>query len=103
MIRAYASLVTKSAVLSLIILESNHSVSVSLKKVPSAMLPPAAQRTAQQETRITLLHPFDVTRAKELILNMSCQNSHQHVDVDNFMTSKQLDEFCCNGKYYISC
>ena len=67
------------------------------------MLPPAAQRTAQQETRITLLHPLDVTRAKELILNMSSQNSHQHVDVDNFMTSKQLDEFCYNGKYYISC
>jgi hypothetical protein len=97
LIRAYASLVTKSAVLSLIILESNHSVSVLRKKVPSAMLPPPAQRTVQQETRITLLHPFDVTIPKQLILSMSSPH------VENFMTSKQLDEFCCNGKYYISC
>jgi hypothetical protein len=99
----YAGLVTSSAVLSLNILESNHNVSVTLKKQPSTMKPPAANRIVRQETRITLLHPFDASRSRELLLSTSSHNSHQLSINQNFMTSKELDEFCINGRYYVSC
>jgi hypothetical protein len=49
-----------------------------------------------------LLHPADVLKAKELVSRTSQCDSHQQVEAANFMTSKKLDEYCCNGKYYIS-
>ena len=103
MARVYAGLVTSSAVLSLNILESNHNVSVTLKKQPSTMKPPAANQIVRQETRITLLHPSDASRARELLLSTISHNSHQLSGAKNFMTSKELDEFCMNGRYYVSC
>ncbi len=56
----------------------------------------------QTETRMKLLHPVDVLKAKELVLHTSPYDIHQHVEAANFMTSKELDEYCCNGKYYVS-
>jgi hypothetical protein len=53
-------------------------------------------------TCMTLLHPEDATRAKELNLSTSSLNGHQQVGFENFMTSKQLDEYCLHGKHYIS-
>jgi hypothetical protein len=82
-------------VLSLNILESNHNVSVTLKKKPSTMKPPAANRIVRQETRITLLHPFDAFRARELLLRTSSHNSHQLSSAENFMTSKEPDDTRC--------
>jgi hypothetical protein len=54
-------------------------------------------------TCMTLLHPDDATRAKKLHLSTSSLNGHQQVGFENFMTSKQLDEYCHYGNHYISC
>jgi hypothetical protein len=74
--------------------ETNFNVSVSLHSKCRSMV------TDNSRATVTLLHPYDVTRARELRL---CTSSPQHATAENFMTSKQLDEFCCNGKYYVSC
>jgi hypothetical protein len=50
-----------------------------------------------------LLHPVDVLKAKELVLGTSTHNRHQQVEAVNFMLSKELEDYCHNGKYYISC
>jgi hypothetical protein len=71
--------------------EGHHNVSVSLHK--NCM-------HSESHATVTFLHPFDVTRARELRL---CTSSPQRASAENFMTSKQLEEFCCNGKYYVSC
>jgi hypothetical protein len=89
-------------VLSLEVQEANHSVTVTLKRIPSTMMPPPGYRF-QTETRMMLLHPVDVLKAKELVLCTSTHNSHQQVEAVNFMRSKELDDYCHNGKYYISC
>lgn len=80
--------------------EANHSVTVTLKRIPSAMMPPPGYRF-QTETRMMLLHPVDVLKAKELVLRTSTHNSHQQVEAVNFILSKELDDYCHNGKYYI--
>jgi hypothetical protein len=54
--------------------------------------------TENSRATVTLLHPYHVTRARELRL---CTSTPQHATAENFMTSKQLDEFCCNGKYLL--
>ena len=89
--------------LSLQVQEANHSVTVTLKRTPSLItrVPPGFR--FQTETRMKLLHPIDVVKAKELVLCTSPYNSHQQVDAANVMTSKELDAYCCTGKYYISC
>ena len=88
--------------LSLEIVELNHNVSVWVKKIPS-MMPQPRPQVLETVTCMTLLHPDDSTRAKELHLSTSSLNGHQQVGFENFMTSKQLDEYCHHGKYYISC
>jgi hypothetical protein len=102
LIRTYASLLYRSAVFSLEIVELNHNVSVWVKKIPS-MMPQPRPHVLETVTCITLLHPEDATRAKELHLSTSSLNGHQQVGFENFLTSKQLDEFCHRGKYFISC
>jgi hypothetical protein len=55
-----------------------------------------------QETRITLPHPFDACRAWELLL--SSHYSHQPLSgVENVMTSKLLNALCSDGKNRIGC
>ena len=89
LIRTYASLVYRSAVLSLEIVEINHNVSVWVKKIPS-MMPQPRPHVLETVTCMTLLHPDDATRAKELHLSTSSLNGHQQVGFENFLTSKQL-------------
>ncbi len=52
------------------------------------MMPPPGYRF-QTETRMMLLHPVDVLKAKELVLGTSTHNSHQQVEAVNFMLSKK--------------
>jgi hypothetical protein len=48
------------------------------------------------------LHPYDVTLAKDVMPSRIDLRGKQRVGFENFMTSKQLDEYCVNGKYYIA-
>ncbi len=105
LIKACIALLTK---LSLEVQEANHSVTFTLTRTPSSATPQLMTRSPpgfrfQTETRMMLLHPADVLKAKEPVLRTSQCDSHQQVEAANFMTSKKLDEYCCNGKYYISC
>jgi hypothetical protein len=86
-------------VLSIHILESNHNVSVLLKKSPFT-IPHLFQ---PESVTLHLLHPHDPSQNKKLSLSTSGLNEHQQVGAENFITSKQLDEYCHSGKYYISC
>lgn len=99
LIRIYAGCMRGKAVYSIQILESNHNVSVLLKKSPSMMLNPFQPEIV----RMHLLHPDDPSRNKELCLSTRGLNVNQEVVIENFITSKQLDEYCHGGKYYISC
>ena len=100
--KANVALLTEGAMLSLEVHEANHSVTFTLKRTPSLItrFPPGFR--FQTETRMKLLHPVDVLKAKELVLHTSPYDIHQHVEAANFMTSKELDEYCCNGRYYVS-
>jgi len=92
----YAGWIRRSPVLSIRIHESNHNVSVWLKKTPFTIANPFQP----ESVTLNLLHPDDPSRNKTLSLSL---NDHQQVGVENFITSKQLDEYCHSGKYYISC
>jgi hypothetical protein len=96
LIRIYAGWIRRSPVLSIRIHESNHNVSVWLKKTPFTIANPFQP----ESVTLNLLHPDDPSRNKTLSLILT---DHQQVGVENFITSKQLDEYCHSGKYYISC
>jgi hypothetical protein len=57
-------------------------------------------RFQPEDAKLHLLHPDDPSKDKELKITL---NDHDQVGVENFITSKQLDEYCHSGKYYISC
>ncbi len=80
--------------LTIFLFESNHNVSVCMKKSPFAMGHPFQPESVE----LHLLHPHDPSQNKKLSLNTSGLN-----EAENFITSKQLDEYCHSGKYYISC
>ena len=82
--------------------ESNHNVAVWLIKrqpVCDTIYPNGLPLGRRFYNRI--LHPYDVTLAKEISVQNSELNGKQQAGFANFMTSKQLDEYCVNGKYYI--
>jgi hypothetical protein len=83
--------------------ESNHNVAVWLIKrqpdcdtqYPNGLPPPFRIYNR-------ILHPYDVTLAKQITMSSSELNGYKHqVGFSNFMTSKQLDEYCVSGKYYM--
>jgi hypothetical protein len=48
------------------------------------------------------LHPYDVALAKDIMeipLDLNCK---LQAGFENFIRSKQLDQFCVNGKFYIA-
>jgi hypothetical protein len=55
--------------------------------------------------RFVLLHPYDTALSEENVFDVSMLNDvktgHSWV-VPNFMTSKELDEYTVNGKYYMN-
>ena len=83
--------------------ESNHNIAVWLIKrqpdcdtqFPNGFTHPKSVFSAR------ILHPYDVTLAKEIRVQCAELNGQQQAGFENFMTSKQLDEYCINGKYYI--
>jgi hypothetical protein len=93
LIRIYAGWIRKSPVFSIQIIESNHNVSVWLKKTPGM---PNPFQLESGPFVFHLLHPVDPSRNKRVSLNDAEGD-------ENFITSRQLDEYCHSGKYYISC
>ena len=83
--------------------ESHHNVAVWLiKKQPAHDTKfPHGQPPLSLFCRI--LHPYDVTLAKDVMPSRIDLRGKQRVGFENFMTSKQLDEYCHHGKHYISC
>jgi hypothetical protein len=78
--------------------ESHHNVAVWLIKKQ----PYRDTRMPKFSSCIMLLHPYDVTLAKYIFEEPTDLNGKHQVGVENFMTSKELDEYCVNGKYYIA-
>jgi hypothetical protein len=78
--------------------ESHHNVAVWLIKTQrddDTSVPPVRMLAR-------LLHPYDVALAKDIMEIPLNLNGKLQVGFENFMTSKQLDQFCVNGKYYIA-
>ena len=84
--------------------ESNHNVAVWLiKKQPAYDTEfPHGQPGIEFCKIDRILHPYDVTLAKDVTPRRFDLRGKQRVGFANFMTSKQLDEYCVNGKYYIA-
>jgi hypothetical protein len=78
--------------------ESHHNVAVWLIKKQ----PYRDTRMPKFSSGTMLLHPYDVTLAKYIFEEPTDLNGKHQVGVENFMTSKELDEYCVNGKYYIA-
>ena len=81
--------------------ESNHNVAVWFSKGPNAdKKHPNGFRAL---LFVRLLHPYDVALAKDISIQASelWGQERESWGFENFMTSKQLDEYCVNGKYYI--
>ncbi len=81
--------------------ELNHNVAVWFRK--SSKFTPMAPGT---KVRCVLLHPYDTALSKELVFEPSvCLNELSDGCAwgwSNFMTSKELDEYTVNGKYYFA-
>ena len=84
--------------------ESNHNVAVWLiKRQPAYDTKFPHGQPAMQRLKIDrILHPYDTTLAKDITPSRFDLRGKQRVGFANFMTSKQLDEYCVNGKYYIA-
>jgi hypothetical protein len=78
--------------------ESHHNVAVWLIKTK----PCCDTRMPLAGLFTTLLHPYDVNLAKYIFEDLIHFNGKQQVGFENFMTSKELDEYCVSGKYYIA-
>jgi hypothetical protein len=77
--------------------ELNHNVAVWFRKLPDFTPVPANQKLP-----FVLLHPYDATLTKELIFDVSKLNDSDEQGWPNFMTSKELDEYTVDGKYYVA-
>ena len=100
--RSYGVISYHDAAVDLRIHESNHNVAVWLIKRPDCdtRYPNGLPLVKRFYHRI--LHPYDVTLAKEISVQYAELNDKQQAGFENFMTSKQLDEYCVNGKYYMA-
>jgi len=78
--------------------ESHHNVAVWLIRKH----PDRNTRMPNFSSFTKLLHPYDVTLAKHIFGEPTDLNGKHQVGFENFMTSKELDEYCVNGKYYIA-
>jgi hypothetical protein len=84
--------------------ESNHNVAVWLiKRQPVCDTQyPNGLPNPDRHFHTRILHPYDVTLKKEIRVQKAELNGKQQAGFENFMTSKQLDEYCVNGKYYMA-
>jgi hypothetical protein len=78
--------------------ESHHNVAVWLIKTQ----PDHDRSMPRFSSSSRLLHPYDTTLALDIFGTPTDFNGLRQVGFENFMTSKQLDDHCVNGKYYIS-
>jgi hypothetical protein len=79
--------------------ESNHNVAVWWRKKSNL-----TQKEPGARYRFRLLHPYDPARSKKLVFDASDLDdlhTNQKLGWPNFMTSKELDEYTVNGKYYV--
>ncbi len=79
--------------------EKNYNVAVWFRK--SSNFTPKAPGT---NVRLVLLHPYDTALSEELVFDASELNdvkTGSSLLYPNFMTSKELDEYTVNGKYYL--
>jgi len=86
--------------------ESNHNVAVWFEQEPMSYEADEEFPGCIPNLIARLLHPHDVTRAKEISLQSAelnvLQNGPWQAGFENFMTTKELDEYCFDGKYYIA-
>jgi hypothetical protein len=92
----------KNAAIKLSVHESNHNVAIWFEKLPAADEKFPDGYPASHYLVGRLLHPHDVTRTKEIRMRARELNGKQKAGFENFMTSKQLDEYCFDGKYYFA-
>jgi len=76
--------------------ESNHNVAVYFAT------PIESVGLSSGYLAVKLLHPFDVARAKKIRVEKTELNGNLGMGYENFMTSRDFDEYAVNGKYYIS-
>jgi hypothetical protein len=74
--------------------ECNHNVAVLVIQNP--------QPESSNIIHASFLHPYDVSLSKAIRINSSDFDGKQQAGFENFMTSKQLDDHCVNGKYYMA-
>ena len=55
-----------------------------------------------EHVRCRLLHPYDTARSRELSIELSQPNASDLLVYPNFITSKELDKYTVNGKYYVA-
>jgi hypothetical protein len=80
--------------------ELNHNVAVWFRK--ASYYTPTAPGTS---LRFVLLHPYDTALSKEHVFDASVKLNELSYGREwgwpNFMTSKELDDYTVNGKYYM--
>ena len=79
--------------------ELNHNVAVWLRKLPDF-----TPKHPGTNTAFALLHPYDATLSKKVVFDVSKLNDSNTDGCGwpNFMTSKELDKYTVNGKYYVA-
>ena len=84
--------------------ECNHNVAVwAIKSQPVFVFgPPPRPLAPPDRIHASILHPYDVCLSKTIRIISSDFDFKQQAGFENFMTSKQLDEHCINGKYYMA-
>jgi hypothetical protein len=80
--------------------ELNHNVAVWFRKLPDF-----TPKQPGTNAAFALLHPYDATLSKKGVVDVSKLNDSDTGDGHgwpNFMTSKELDKYTVNGKYYVA-
>jgi hypothetical protein len=77
--------------------ELNHNVAVWFRKLPDF-----TPKQPGTNAAFALLHPYDATLSKKGVVDVSKLNDSDGHGWTNFMTSKELDKYTVNGKYYVA-
>ena len=84
--------------------EKNHNVAVFMAR-DSRVADDDSSFEPGEHLQVTLMHPYDVKRAKKISfdttrLNSALRSVEKRFIIPNFMTSRELSKYCVGGYYY---
>ena len=78
--------------------EKNHNVAVFMARDSRVAFDSNFEQG--EHLQVTLMHPYDIRKAKTISFDLTKLNRSKKCLVPNFMTSRELNKYCVGGCYY---